>query len=112
MGVQVHIGTQLMAEVAGRDQRRASRAPIQASATLRPLGTYGRDAVVRDISTTGFMAESDQSFTPGETARLQLPDIGFVSARVVWTHAGRIGGEFDQPIAPGAFARLVAHCSA
>lgn len=58
------------------------------------------------------MAESEQSFTPGETARLQLPEIGFVSARVVWTDRGQVGGEFDQPIAPGAFARIVAMCAA
>ena len=89
------------------DLRRAPRTAVAVQTVLRALGTHGHPAVVRDLSASGFMAETDQDFIPGETARLQLPDIGFVSARVIWSNAGKVGGAFDQPLKSAPLARLI-----
>lgn len=91
----------------GNDSRRAPRATVAVETVLRALGTHGHPAVVRDLSASGFMAETDQDFIPGETARLQLPDVGFVSARVIWSNGGRVGGAFDQPLKSAPLARLI-----
>ena len=106
----MHIDTRIQTARAPGEQRRWPRLPVSATAVLRALGSHGRGATIRDLSVTGFMAESDQSFVAGEGARLQLPELGFVSARVVWSGQGRIGGEFDQPLQPGAFTRIVTLC--
>lgn len=90
------------------EARRAPRISVMVATTLRALGLHGRHAIVRDLSANGFMAETDQEFLPGETARVQLPEIGFVSARVIWAREGKVGGEFDRAITPGPLARLIA----
>lgn len=89
------------------EARHAPRAAVAVQTVLRALGTHGHPAIVRDLSASGFMAETDQEFIPGETARLQLPDIGFISARVVWSGGGKVGGAFDQPIKPVPLERLI-----
>jgi hypothetical protein len=89
------------------DLRRAPRTTVAVQTVLRALGTHGHPAIVRDISASGFMAETEQDFIPGETARLQLPDVGFVSARVIWSKAGKVGGAFDQPIKSVPLSRLI-----
>lgn len=91
-----------------KELRHAPRTAVAVQTVLRALGTHGHPAIVRDLSASGFMAETDQEFIPGETARLQLPEIGFVSARVIWGSNGKVGGEFDQPIKPAPLARLIA----
>ncbi|RHW18980.1 PilZ domain-containing protein [Sphingomonas gilva] len=89
------------------DARRHPRTAVAVETVLRALGTHGHPAVVRDLSSGGFMAETDQQFIPGETARLQLPEIGYVSARVIWSTGGKVGGAFDQPLKSGPLARLI-----
>lgn len=109
MGAHFRIDA-LIASVPARaidEARRAPRAEVAVRTVLRALGTHGHPAVVRDLSASGFMAETDQDFIPGETARLQLPDIGFISARVVWSGGGKVGGAFDQPIKPAPLERLM-----
>lgn len=109
MGGHLHINARIAAvPPSAHDLRRAPRTAVSVDTVLRALGTHGHPAIVRDLSAEGFMAETDQNFIPGETARLQLPEHGFVSARVVWSSGGKVGGLFDRPLKSAALARLVA----
>lgn len=110
MGAHFRIDARIASVPAGviDELRSAPRAAVAVQTVLRALGTHGHPAIVRDLSASGFMAETDQDFIPGETARLQLPDVGFVSARVIWSNAGKVGGAFDQPLKSAPLARLIA----
>lgn len=109
MGAHFRIDARIAAVSRGTGElRRSPRIAVAVETILRALGTHGHPAVVRDLSASGFMAETEQDFIPGETARLQLPEVGFVSARVIWSKGGRVGGAFDQPIKSGPLSRLIA----
>lgn len=56
------------------------------------------EIIVRDLSTTGFMAECAQWVEIGSTVSLEVPGIGAVDAQVRWQIGNRMGGMFLDPI--------------
>ncbi len=81
------------------DRRRATRLPVKVDATMRELGATGVEARVLNISTTGFMARTDEHFEVGTRVWLLLPGRERASAVVKWTAGDKIGAEFAEPIA-------------
>ncbi|HEX8643829.1 MAG TPA: hypothetical protein VF702_07940 [Allosphingosinicella sp.] len=53
---------------------------------------------VRDVSTSGFMAECSVPVAIGSHVSLQVPGIGGVRAQVRWQIGTRMGGMFLDPI--------------
>lgn len=84
----------------GSDARRDSRIEALADMSLRPLGTTASDARLLNISSFGFMAETDVDIGAGSRVWLSLPGLPRVNAQVVWARNGRLGGEFAEPIDP------------
>jgi len=64
------------------------------------LGHCPVDAQLINISSHGFMAETDAQIAPGAHIFLTLPGVPGVAARVIWAKNGRIGGEFDEQVDP------------
>lgn len=87
-----------IAEQHSDDRRRAVREPVEVDARLRELGTEGTEATVLNISTTGFMAESEGEFAVGARVWLILPGRERANAVVRWAEGKRIGAEFAEPI--------------
>ena len=88
-----------IAEQNSSDERRgAVREPVEVDARLRELGTEGTEATVLNISTTGFMAESEGEFAVGARVWLILPGRERANAVVRWVEGKRIGAEFAEPI--------------
>ena len=83
------------------DRRRAQRLPVEVEATMRELGATGVEARVLNISTTGFMARTDEHFEVGSRVWLLLPGRERASAVVKWTAGDKIGAEFAEPIELG-----------
>ena len=83
------------------DRRRAQRLPVEVDATMRELGATGVEARVLNISTTGFMARTDEHFEVGSRVWLLLPGRERASAVVKWTAGDKIGAEFAEPIELG-----------
>lgn len=81
-------------------RRRDARVEASADVSLRPLGTTAVDARLVNISSLGFMAETEASVVPGARVWLCLPGIPRANALVVWARNGRVGGEFAEPIDP------------
>lgn len=81
-------------------RRRETRVEIEAAVPLRELGHPAVDAKLLNISSHGFMAETDALIEPGSRVWLTLPGLSRANARVVWSRNGRIGGEFAEPIDP------------
>jgi hypothetical protein len=60
-----------------------------------------------NVSSNGFMVETEALIDPGARIWLSLPGAGRVNGLVVWAKSGRIGGEFAEPIDPLAVLHAV-----
>jgi hypothetical protein len=80
------------------DRRSAPRLPVEIEAKMRELGESGVDAMVLNISRSGFMAESEARFDVGTRVWLMLPGRERANAVVKWTAGDKIGAEFSEPI--------------
>lgn len=88
-----------IAEAVGEEERRrASRLPVEIDARVRELGDNGTEARVLNISSTGFMAQSDGRFDVGARVWLMLPGRERANALVKWTAGDKLGAEFAEPI--------------
>lgn len=64
--------------------------------------------LVVNVSPSGLMLRSDASVAIGECVRVWLPGVGEVVAAVRWALGGRIGCQFDQPIAATRYHAVLA----
>ncbi len=86
------------------DRRAAERMPVEIEAKVRELGTTGTEARVLNLSSTGFMAETEGEFEVGARVWLMMPGRERANAVVRWIAAGRIGAEFAEPLDPEMLA--------
>jgi hypothetical protein len=84
----------------GADARREPRACLSAPIPLRELGQGAAQAQLVNLSSHGFMAETEALISPGARVWLTLPGQQRVNALVVWARNGRVGGEFAEPVDP------------
>jgi hypothetical protein len=90
------------------DMRRSVRACVSLETTMRDLGASGARAQVLNLSVDGFMAETEGRFVTGSYVWIKLPDVGPVSAKVIWSRGGRVGGRFTAPLASEDYRCLTA----
>ncbi|HEX7873255.1 MAG TPA: PilZ domain-containing protein [Sphingobium sp.] len=76
-------------------------AELQAEGSGRSIGM----ARIRNVSSTGLMAECDARLKEGDRVLFTLRGVGEVAAQVGWCREGRIGLIFDHPIDPMATRR-------
>lgn len=81
------------------ERRTASRFPVDLDARVRELGSEGSEVKLLNISSTGFMAESDGEFEVGSRVWLILPGRDRANAIVRWIAGRKMGAEFAEPIA-------------
>lgn len=81
------------------ERRAAARYPVDIDARVRELGSEGGEVKLLNISSTGFMAESDSEFEVGSRVWLILPGRDRANAIVRWIAGTKMGAEFAEPIA-------------
>lgn len=101
----IHAKIALQAEAEPR--RRESRSSISADVPLRQLGQTTVEGRLVNISSRGFMVETDALIEPESRVWLTLPGVGRVNGLVIWAKNGRIGGELAKPIDPLAVLHAV-----
>jgi hypothetical protein len=79
-------------------QRRAPRRRVDGAAQLHHSGWYKVEVTIRDVSTSGFMAECQAPVRIGSHVSLEVPGVGPVRAQVRWQLGDRMGGMFLDPI--------------
>jgi len=79
------------------EKRRAARDAVSIRAALHEPGEDSHEILVGNLSPFGFMAISPTAYREGTLVRLNLPLIGEVNARIVWSLSDRIGAEFIRP---------------
>lgn len=94
------INAKISAAETDEPRRREPRLAIDADVPLRELGQEAVDARLINLSSNGFMAETDALIETGSRVWLKLPGMARANALVVWAGNGRIGGEFADPIDP------------
>ncbi len=80
------------------ERRRFARHDVDLDARVRELGSTGIDARILNISSSGFMAQSDGRFEVGSRVWLMLPGRERANAVVKWTAGDKLGAEFAEPI--------------
>lgn len=80
------------------ERRRFSRHDVDLEARVRELGETGINARILNISSSGFMAQSEGRFEVGSRVWLMLPGRERANAVVKWTAGDKLGAEFAKPI--------------
>lgn len=83
------------------EQRRASRRVLRLEVESAVADGAVR-AVVRNLSETGLLIETDAPLSVGDSLAVDLPEAGMVTARVIWGRAPFYGCEFAKAVARGA----------
>ncbi|WP_299327807.1 PilZ domain-containing protein [Parasphingopyxis sp.] len=89
------------------EKRRAARDAVSIRAALHEPGEDGHEILVGNLSPFGFMAISPKAYREGTLVRLDLPLIGEVNARIVWSLSDRIGAEFIRPFDARGYRQLL-----
>ncbi len=87
--------------------RSAERRIVNLAARLREPGARIAEAEVRDLSTDGFMAETELALEPGTIVWLKLPGLEAQNSRVVWAEDGKAGFQFANPLHPATLELVV-----
>ena len=94
----LHAKIPIQAEIEPR--RREPRESVSAPVPLRQLGQHMVEGRLRNISSHGFMVETEARIEPGSRIWLTLPGAGRVNGLVIWSRNGQIGGELAEQIDP------------
>ena len=78
--------------------RQAERRVVNLAARLRDPGATICDAEVVNLSTDGFMAETDLKVEPGTFVWLKLAGLEPQNSRCVWVEDGKAGFQFATPL--------------
>lgn len=85
------------------DRRRTQRRTLRLDVAARS-STAESAVVIRNLSRTGLMIETDAAFAVGETFLLVLPELGAAPARVVRSEGKYFGCEFLSPVPASAIS--------
>ena len=86
--------------------RQAERRVVNLAARLREPGATIVEAEVVNLSTDGFMAETELELEPGTYVWLKLAGLEPQSSRCVWVENGKAGFQFAAPLHPATVEML------
>jgi transcriptional regulator with XRE-family HTH domain len=89
-------------DAGGRAREPRRKLLLEARGAL-PSGAQ-TEILVHDISATGVLLESAAPLAIDEKIGLDLPHVGIIAARVVWTSGKLFGCQFHTPISAGALS--------
>lgn len=90
------------------DQRSTERFAGARDATLRDAGAVPRDAIVGDVSRTGFRITGAADLIVGDCISIGVPGLGQRAAQVVRMDEGGAGCVFDVVLTPSEIDHVLA----
>lgn len=93
----------IAAPVEPTDRRRTQRRILRLDVAARSA-TAESAVIIRNLSRTGLLIETDAVFSLGETFQLVLPELGAAPARVVRSDGRLFGCEFLTPVPASAIS--------
>ena len=88
-------------------ERQAERVPVSVDVRMGELGARGAEVRIHNLSTHGFMADTDEIYAARAYVWLELPNVGKVNAKIMWRDCFRYGCEFVTPLNPAQCAAAV-----
>ncbi|AJA11527.1 hypothetical protein SKP52_23425 [Sphingopyxis fribergensis] len=85
------------------DRRRMQRRTLRLDVAARSVAVESA-VIIRNLSRTGLLIETDAAFSIGETFLLVLPELGAAPARVVRSDGRLFGCEFLTPVPASAIS--------
>jgi hypothetical protein len=95
---------------AQQGKRTRQRDSLLLMGTIKAAGDYARQTQpirVRNLSSTGLMADSQVDYDPGASVEVGLRGIGIVAGEIIWVRNGRMGITFNEAIDPKRARRPV-----
>jgi len=86
--------------------RQAERRIVNLAARLREPGATIVEAEVMNLSTDGFMAETDLRLEAGANVWLKLPGLEPQNSCCIWAEDGKAGFQFATPLHPATVEML------
>jgi len=83
------------------DRRRQGRRTLRLGVPTY-LDRLASRAIIHNLSETGLMVQTNAELTIGDYFEVELPEVGQVGARVVWSLEDRYGCAFEQPVPKAA----------
>jgi len=104
-----------MADIAGEaprqpGNRERKRDSLLLLGTIKAAGDYARETQqirIRNLSSTGLMADSKVEYDLGAHVEIGLRGIGLIDGEIVWVRDGRMGITFRETIDPKRARRTV-----
>jgi hypothetical protein len=82
------------------DERNAERYRLLLPASAEAPEGGLVDVTVHDLSTSGFLVETEAPLSVGSEIILDIPGAGSVAAQVAWSSGNFFGGQFETPLSP------------
>ena len=101
-------GTHYRYLVAAQEDRGAPRTQLLIPASLRPSGSRGFQTEVRDLSLSGFSAQSINKMHPGTLCWLTITGLESLQAEVVWWNNQLVGCGFSKLLNPIVHDMIIA----
>src|SRR5690606_41391410 len=92
----------IITERQGSDHRSSARLLLQLSTRGVTADGDTDTVLIHNLSATGLLIETQLDLPLGQKLWVELPEIGKVSAAVVWESDGLAGCRFDEPFAQQA----------
>lgn len=92
------------------DRRSLDRLDVAIWSQIRGDDDTDHPARITNISPAGLMAMTPAPLQSDQHVRINLPEIGWVAARVGWTMGDRAGFEFHVMLEDEPFSRLAPYC--
>lgn len=86
--------------------RQSERRIVNLAARLRDPGATVVEAEVLNLSTDGYMAETDLKLEPGVHVWLKLAGLEPQNSRCIWAEEGKAGFQFASPLHPATVEML------
>lgn len=90
-----------------RDERRSERFDVRIRGSIVDARGARHDAVVRNLSYYGFMAECDLDVSRGDAVTVEMEGRPAVTAHIAWGRHGHMGGSFDTPMTSEDLVKLL-----
>lgn len=82
--------------------RRAARRTLRLEVGATSSSQEGTPALIRNLSESGLLLETNARLSPGETVAVDLPEAGVTIAEVIWSDGEFYGCEFIRPVTKAA----------
>jgi hypothetical protein len=92
---------------AGSD-RGAERFRLRLTSAIELGADRPSNVTILDLSSKGFLIETDAPVEVGASLSFALPVAGSVAGEIVWASGGYFGGRFDKPIEPAVLSAALA----